>query len=330
MKKAIFITGPTASGKTDLSLYLAERIEGEIINADSRQVYKYFDYGSGKVEFKKRERVIRFKNKKIKIFFSKKYGIPHYLFNTISPWNNYSLGRWLKEVEIVSDYIIKNNKKIILCGGTVLYLRALKEGWVLPNVKPNLELRKKFEKYDNNYLYEMLVILDKNRASEIDRKNKRRIIRALEILYQLKEVPPVYRKNKYNLLIISPYVEWYILEKKIKNRLKKRSSKIIKEIIKLKELGLSYKRVISFGLEYKWFGIFVKNNYKFFKKIKKFDFKNLYKIKEFQYIFENCYKDILRFAKRQIKEIRKIDKVWWISNKKEALKLCQQFYSKDY
>jgi tRNA dimethylallyltransferase len=327
MKKAIFITGPTASGKTDLSLYLAKKLGGEIINADSRQVYKNLDYGSGKVEFVSEERIIKFHGKNIKIFFSQKYNIPHYLFNIVNPKNNYSLGRWLKEVDLVCDYIEKNGKKIIFCGGTLLYLKALKEGWILPNVKPDLNLRKNLERYSSDYLFEILFILDKNRAKEIDRKNKKRIIRALEVLYKIKNIPPLIKKPKYNLLIIAPYIEVDILKEKIKKRLKKRTINIVKEIIFLKKLGLTYKRIISFGLEYRWFGIFVKENFKFLLK-KEFNFKSLSKMKKFRYIFERCYKDILKFAKRQIREIKKIENVKIIKDKKEALVLCQKFFDR--
>jgi tRNA dimethylallyltransferase len=135
MWKTIFVTGPTASGKSDLAIYLAKKFNGEIINADSRQVYKYLDIGSGKVSKKEMN------------------GVFHYLLSIAHPKRNYSLGRWLKDADEAVKKIIKKGKVPIFFGGTILYLRAIKEGWILPPVKPNYKLRKELEKKTNEELY---------------------------------------------------------------------------------------------------------------------------------------------------------------------------------
>jgi len=287
MKKIIFITGPTASGKSDLAIWLAKKINGEIINADSRQVYKYLDIGSGKIEDEK--------------------GIKHYLLSIASPKRNYSLGRWLKDVDLAIKKIFRKNKIPIICGGTILYLKALKEGWILPKVEPDYELRKKLEKLDNETLYKKLLEIDKRRAEELGKENKRRLIRALEIGLKLGKIPKLKKKKKYEILIIAPDVEFNELEKKIYKRLIKRVDGIIEEIKKLRRIGLSFKRIISFGLEYEWFGKYV------------------LKDGELNYYIEKCYRDIRRFARKQIRELKKIKEVNWIKNKRSLLNLVKNF-----
>ncbi len=301
MWKTIFITGPTASGKSKLAIFLARKFKGEIINADSRQVYKYLDIGSGKFDIFKKENI---KIKKSEIIIQ---GISHHLLSIANPRKNYSLGRWLKDSEKVVKKIIKKNKLPIFCGGTILYLKTIKEGWVLPQVKPNYQLRKSLEKETAQNLYQKLVQLDPKRAKNIDSQNKRRIIRALEIVYSLGKVPEIKKEPKYKILILAPQVNLENLKKKIFIRLEKRTLGIIKEIKKLRKIGLSFKRIISFGLEYKWFGKYVNQEI------------------DLETAKRKCYLDILRFAKRQLRELRKMKDVYWIRNKEESLEIVENF-----
>jgi tRNA dimethylallyltransferase len=289
MKKVVFITGATASGKSEIAIWLALKINGEIINADSRQVYKYLNIGSGKISEKE---------KKI---------VKHHLLDIAHPKRSYSLGKWLKDVDEVIKKIYRKNKIPIICGGTILYLKALKEGWVLPNVKPNYKLRKELEKFNVDKLYEILLKLDPERAKTIQKENKRRLIRAIEIATFLGKVPSLKKEPKYEILVVAPYVDFRRLEMKIYKRLIKRVKGIIQEIKKLRKLGLSLERIISFGLEYRWFGKYVKGE---------IDLKTA---------IEKCYKDIIRFAKKQINELKKLNYVYWFKNKKELLKIVKNF-----
>jgi tRNA dimethylallyltransferase len=289
MKKVIFITGATASGKSEIAIWLALKINGEIINADSRQVYKYLNIGSGKISEKE---------KKI---------VKHHLLDIAHPKRSYSLGKWLKDVDEVIKKIYRKNKIPIICGGTILYLKALKEGWVLPNVKPNYKLRKELEKFNVDKLYEILLKLDPERAKTIQKENKRRLIRAIEIATFLGKVLSLKKEPKYEILVVAPYVDFRRLERKIYKRLIKRVKGIIQEIKKLRKLGLSLERIISFGLEYRWFGKYVKGE---------IDLKTA---------IEKCYKDIRRFAKKQINELKKLNYVYWFKNKKELLKIVKNF-----
>ena len=291
MKKAIFITGPTSSGKSDLAIWLAKKINGEIINADSRQVYKYLNWGSGKIS-KKEQKLVK-----------------HYLLSIASPKKNYSLGRWLNDVNKVIKKIYRKNKIPIFCGGTILYLRALKEGWILPKVKPDYKLRKKLEKFSLEELIEKIKKINPDGLKKLDLKNKRRVIRRLEIILKTKKPPELIKNPQYDLLILAPYLEEKKLFKKIKKRLIQRVPKIIKEIKKLRKMGISFKRIINWGLEYKWFGLFVKGE---------IDLKTA---------LEKCYQDTLRFAKRQIRELKKIEGVNWVKNKIEAYQKVKAWLS---
>ncbi|GIW65608.1 MAG: tRNA dimethylallyltransferase 2 [Candidatus Parcubacteria bacterium] len=318
----IFITGLTASGKSDLAIWLAKKIDGEIINADSRQVYKFLDVGSGKIEIDKLKE-IRFKNKKFIICYSKKFNIPHYLISQQHPKYNYSLGKWLEDIDLLIGYINNKAKKIIICGGTILYLRALKEGWQLPKVKPNYNLRKELEKLSVDELYKYLISLNKERAKNIDKNNKRRLIRAIEIIKQQGSIPELVKTPKYNILTIAPDFDWNKLENKIKKRLKVRSFRIILEILKLKRRGLSFERIINFGLEYRWFGLLVKN-----LEIKSFDYNKFIILKRdnfYQNIFENCYRDIRRFARKQYRELIKMKDLIWVKNKNDCLNIVKNY-----
>lgn len=293
--KAIFIAGPTASGKSDLAIYLAKKINGEVINADSRQVYKYLDIGSGKIK------TIRSSQGKFLLSYQGK--IPHYLLSIASPKKNYSLARWLKDSLKAARSITKRKKIPIFCGGTNLYLKALKEGWSLPKVKPNYKLRHSLESKNSSELYKELKKIDPERALNIDPQNKRRLIRALEIAYILGKVPPLKKEPQFKLLIVSPLIDREKLFKKIKKRLIERVPGIIQEVKKLRKIGVSFKRIISFGLEYEWFGKYVAG---------KIDLKAA---------TDNCYSDIVNFAKRQIRELKKIPEIVYVKNKSDLLKV---------
>lgn len=293
--KAVFITGPTASGKSDMAIYLAQKINGEIINADSRQVYKYLDIGSGKIE------VIKISQGKF--LLSRQGRIPHYLLSIASPKKNYSLGRWLKDSLKAAKSIIKKNKVPIFCGGTILYLKALKEGWCLPKVKPNYKLRHSLATKKTKELYSQLKKIDPRRAQKIDPQNKRRLIRALEIAYVLGKVPPLRKSPQFELLIISPLIDQQKLFEKIKQRLLKRVPGIIQEIKKLRRIGLSFERIIGFGLEYDWFGKYL---------VKQIDLESA---------MSKCYADVTNFAKRQIRELKHMPEIIYVKNKSALLKI---------
>lgn len=169
LPKIIAILGPTASGKSGLALKLAQKFKGEIISADSRQIYRGFVVGSGLVNgaFKKG------------IYYAD--GIPHYLVQFLNPEKNFSAALYKKLALKKISEIFYRKKIPILCGGTGLYIDAVTKNLLFPKIKPNLALRKKLETKTNKELTKQLQFLDPESAKNIDKDNKRRLIRAVEV-----------------------------------------------------------------------------------------------------------------------------------------------------
>ena len=186
-KKVIAIVGPTASGKTAYAVDLAHKINGEIISADSRLVYKGFDIGTAKPTKDEME------------------GIQHYMIDIVEPEYDYTAGLYVKEARKTIDDICKRGKIPIIAGGTGLYFRLLLENYIMPEVEPNYELRKELEKYSSEELHNMLKELDFDAAKNIYNNDKKKLIRTLEIIKTLNkpisEVRGVGGDSKYD-------VEW--------------------------------------------------------------------------------------------------------------------------
>ncbi|PIZ71593.1 MAG: hypothetical protein COY11_01125, partial [Candidatus Portnoybacteria bacterium CG_4_10_14_0_2_um_filter_44_20] len=202
IKKLIVILGPTASGKSDLAVEIALRLGSgqarkkygingaEIISADSRQVYKGMDIGSGKItpDTKNSSNFSTGQAKKKYIFTHK--GIPHYCIDVASPKRRFTVAQYQKLAQKAIKSIWRQNKVPILCGGTGLYIQSIVDDLVIPEVPPDAKLRAKLEKLSTDELFEKLKKLDPRRAENIDRHNRRRLIRALEIVIKTgKPVP---------------------------------------------------------------------------------------------------------------------------------------------
>lgn len=164
MNKVIAIVGATASGKSAYAIELAKQIDGEIVSADSRLVYKGMDVGTAKPTIKEMQ------------------GIPHYMIDIVEPEFNYSAGLYAKEAKECINNILKRNKTPIVVGGTGLYYRVLLENYDLPDVKPDYELRNELSKYSYDYLFDMLNNLDETAAKSLERNDKKKLIRYIEII----------------------------------------------------------------------------------------------------------------------------------------------------
>ena len=162
-QKIIVILGPTASGKSGLAVKLAKKIDGEIISADSRQVYKGMDIGTGKIIKKEM------------------FGIPHYLLDIKNPKKQFTVMEFKKLAEKKIAEILKKKKIPIICGGTGFYINSVVDDIDFPEIKPDKKLRKELEKKPTEELFKILKKLNPTRAKNIDSKNKRRLIRAIEI-----------------------------------------------------------------------------------------------------------------------------------------------------
>ena len=167
--KVIAVVGPTASGKTKLAIELAHKLNGEVVSADSRLVYKGFDIASAKPTMEERE------------------GIPHHLIDIVEPEFNYSAGNYVEDAKRAIEDILSRNKTPIVAGGTGLYFRVLLEHYDLPKVETDFELRAELEKRSKEDLLEELSKIDIITYERVKDANLRRIIRALELIKTLKK-----------------------------------------------------------------------------------------------------------------------------------------------
>ena len=194
--KVIAVVGPTASGKTKLAIELAHKLNGEVVSADSRLVYKGFDIASAKPTMEERE------------------GIPHHLIDIVEPEFNYSAGNYVEDAKRAIEDILSRGKTPIVAGGTGLYFRVLLEHYDLPKVETDFELRANLEKRSKEDLLEELEKVDKITYERVKDANLRRIIRALELIKTLKKPLSEIQLEKepeYNVEWIMPEIpsrEW--------------------------------------------------------------------------------------------------------------------------
>lgn len=291
LQKIIIIIGQTSSGKSDLAVYLGQMIDGEVISADSRQVYKGMNIGTGKI---KKEEM---------------NNVPHHLLDVVSPNKIFSIANYIPLAEKKIVEINKRGNIPIICGGTAFYIDSLINKNTIPEAPPDWDLRKSLENRSCEYLFNELQKIDPKRASTIDKKNKRRIIRAIEIIRLTKKaVPPLLSKKAYNSLYIGIAIEQEKLNKKIEERLLSRIEEgMIQEVKKIHTKGVSWKRLESFGLEYKWSSLYLQ------KKI------------SYDEMVDSLLTDIKKFSKRQKTWWKRNKQIHWIKNKKGAYILAKKF-----
>ena len=300
LPKIIVILGPTATGKSGLAVKLARKFKGEVVSADSRQVYKGMDIGTGKVTHKEME------------------GISHYLLDVASPKNKFTVVQYQKLALKAINKILKKGGVPILCGGTGFYIQAVVDGILIPEVKPDWKLRKKLEKKSNKELYKILKKLDPKRAGKIDKENPRRLIRAIEIVLKTKKpIPSLKAKPQFDALFIGIKKSPAELKKSIKIRfLKWLKQGLIEEVKNLRNppagKGLSWKKIEEFGIHYRVVAQYLQ---------KKIDCETM---------IENSLIEIQNYAKRQMTWFKRDRRIHWINphTKKgfqKVIKLCKEF-----
>ena len=249
--KILIVLGPTASGKSDLAVRLAKERNGEVISADSRQVYKGLDIGSGKITKKEMD------------------GIPHHLLDVVSPNKIFTASDYARLARKAADDIIKRGKLPIICGGTGFYIDALLYGDSFAPVPPDPEIRKKLEKLSIEEMAAKLSELDPERFASIDTKNRVRLLRALEIVMSSGlPVPKLERKPRYDAEKIGILWDKETLDKRIELRLDNRlrpladGGGMIDEVSNLKfpkkGRGMTWKRLYDLGLEYRYISLYLK------------------------------------------------------------------------
>ncbi len=286
--KLIIILGPTASGKTDLSIKMAEEFKGEIVSADSRQIYKRMDIGTSKIKKEEME------------------GIPHYLLSIIEPDKKFSAADYQKKAVKKIKEIQRKGKVPFLVGGSPFYIFSVVEGWIFPKIKKDPRIRRRLEKRSKEELYQMLWEIDRKRAENIDKNNKRRLVRALEIAKQLGEVPKLEKKPQFNPLLIGLKIS----KKELRKRIEKRIEKMFKEGLEKEVRKLIKKNIEIKSIGYQEFIPYFKG------KITKEELKEKIAVNTFQ------------FAKRQMTWFKRYKNINWIENHQEAENLIKEFLNK--
>ncbi len=277
--KLLVILGPTATGKSDLAVKLALKYKGEVISADSRQVYKGLNIGAGKITKKEMKNV------------------HHWGLDIISPQKNFTVVDWKKLAEEKIKIILKRHKLPIICGGTGFYIQSIVDDIVLPEVSPDKTLRKKLQTKTLAELQNILKKLDSKRFESIDTKNPVRLIRAIEIATKLGSVPKLdEQKSPYEFLQIGLKPE--NLKEKIHKRLLSRLKMgMVLEAQNLHKKGLSWKRMRQLGLEYRFLANYLN------KKISKEEF------------IAKLEKEIFQYSKRQMTWFKRDKRIKWFKPK---------------
>jgi len=303
-QKIIVILGPTASGKTSLGVRLSDLFNGEIISADSRQVYRGMDIGTGK---DLKEYFIENKNKKIL----------HHLIDIVNPRTEFNLAKYCRLAEKAIVDIASRNKLPIIVGGTGLYVQAVVDGYGLSKNKANTELRQNLEKLSVVEVFLKLKKVDAKFADNLnnsEKNNKRHLIRYIENrLDGGSEKLDIFDNSNREFLVLGITRPKNDLENRIKKRLDQRLEKegMVEEVKSLHKSGVSWKRLESFGLEYKFLSQYLRGAIS----------------------YSEMRTEILvasrQFAKRQMTWFRRWEKqgqrINWVNDHREANKIVSNF-----
>jgi tRNA dimethylallyltransferase len=295
--KIIAIVGPTATGKSDCAVDLALSFDGEVISADSRQVYKKLNIATGKITPEEMR------------------GVPHHLLSFVDPKKIFTVASYKAKAEIAISDIVNRGKVPFLCGGTGFYLKSIIENEIYPEVPPNTELRDKLAEESTEELFRMLVNKDKKRAHRIDKNNRVRLIRALEIINAIGEVPEIEKKIlNYNILQIGLDLPDDELRKNIHKRTEQRlENGMIKEAQDLLNDGVSYERMNAFGLEYRLLAQHIQGKI------------------TYQELSSGIEKEDFHYAKRQRTWFKRDKQIIWFdpSEREKIQELTEKFLNKD-
>lgn len=247
MNHLVTIVGPTATGKSRLAFHLAQTFDGEIVSADSRQVYRHMDIGTAKPSHEELSLV------------------PHHLINIINPDENFSLAQYQELAYRTISDIQERNKLALLVGGSGLYIWSVVEGWGIPQVPPDPELRQSLEeaaKTDRDELYQQLIRVDPVAGQRIDPRNIRRVTRALEV-YSSTQIPfsQLQRKKAppFEVLIIGLTADRAELYRIIDLRVDEMIEQgLVEEVKKLANMGYDSDLPAMSGIGYKQMAMFLR------------------------------------------------------------------------
>ncbi len=292
----IVVLGPTASGKSALGIYLAQRFHGEIISADSRQVYRGLDIGSAKVT--REEQAL----------------VPHHLLDVTSPRETYTVSQFQHAALDAINAILERGYQPLLVGGSPHYIQAVVDRFDIPHVAPQPELRAQLEARSLDDLMAQLTQLDPASAAVIDRHNARRVIRALEVCLvtgtpfsaQRGKADPLYRS-----LLLG--IQWprEVLYQRIDERVDERMQQgMVEEVEGLLAQGISHERLEALGLEYRFIGRWLRGEYPSEAEM----------VQRLKYAIHD-------FTRRQLSWFRRDNRIVWIEGGKTMAELAEQTVS---
>ena len=274
LPKMIVIEGTNASGKSSLGVALAARFGGEIISADSRQVYSRLDLGSGKITPEEMR------------------GVPHHLLNVVRPGEFFSMADFQRLAYEAADGILSRGALPFLVGGTGLYVDAVADGYLLSDRAPDHALRARLEEMTTPALYELL--LQKLPDTDIDPRNRHRVMRALERL-EADDYHPAKKAPRFDVLKLGVTWPREILKKRIDERLEARlKAGMVDEVRALLEEGISEVFLTKLGLEYKYLTWYLTGSISYDKMV------------------EELGNAIKKFAKRQMTWFRRDPRIIWL------------------
>jgi tRNA dimethylallyltransferase len=279
MQKLIVILGTNASGKSELGVRLARQFGGEIVSADSRQVYRGLDLGSGKITPEDAA------------------GVRHHLIDVAEPAETFSLAQFQEQAYAAIEAIAQQGKRPLLVGGTGLYISAIVEGYELVEVPPNESLRAELERLSAEALAQRLKEADPEAARRIDLSNPRRVIRALEVALAGHKHDAARKRNpRYDCLQLGLTWPREVLAERIERRLEARLKKgMIEEVAALRAHGVTDERLERFGLEYRYISRFLRGEIPTLEKLR-----------------EQLGTAIRQFAKEQVTWFKRDKRIIWL------------------
>ena len=275
LPKLVVIAGTNASGKSGLGVKLAAHYGGEIISADSRQVFRGLDLGSGKITAEEMQ------------------GVPHHLIDVVEPGEFFSMHDFQKLSYAAIDDIVSRNKMPFMVGGTGLYVASVAEGYQMSDSAPDLEYRDYLETFETPELYRMLI--EKIPDIEIEKNNRNRVMRVLEKIHAGDNYVPT-SKKRYETLKLGVTWDREILKARIDERLERRLNEgMIEEVQGLMDAGVSMEFLYKLGLEYRFIAQYLTGE-----------------IPDKNDMIEQLGNAIKKFAKRQMTWFRRDKDIIWL------------------
>ena len=302
--KVVVILGPTSSGKSELAVELALNFNGEVVSADSRQVYRKLDISSSKVpgkwEWIGRKRFFVYKD------------VQHHMIDLVPLRKQYSAGQYRKKAKRAIQDILERERLPIVAGGTGFYIDALIHDLELPKVKPNSKLRKELENLSTDQLVHRLKALDPRRASEIDTRNRRRLVRAIEVVVltnsQIEPLQHDHENDPYESLRIGLKPSDEELKRRISVVVESRvKNGVVEEVRRTHRRGIGWQRIYNLGLEYKFIADHINGKI------------------SLEEMAESMEKEYWHYIKRQMTWFKRDPDIIWIDDPEKASPIVQDF-----